>query len=269
MLRFLLLSCLYLSGGILQAPPSPKTRTLQTAALVKTAGWDQHTIHTRLFTLKAYGMPVAKTKILTVYIEGDGLAWLTEERPSDNPTPIVPTGLKMALNQKNAGAVYLARPCQFVFNQEWAGCQQRYWTQARFSSDVILAMSQAIDYLKKYYHAKKLILIGYSGGGTIAALLTAQRADVAQLITVAAVLDTHYWVQQANLTPLYGSLNPADAWKNLVSVPQIHWVGGKDTVVPKEVAFAFAERFPIAHRPKIKVVPAFDHTCCWIHLKLL
>jgi hypothetical protein len=40
-------------------------------------------------------------------------------------------------------------------------------------------------------------------------------------------------------------------------------VGGNDTVVPKEVAFAFANRFPLANKPKVKVIPTFDHICCW------
>jgi hypothetical protein len=70
-------------------------------------------------------------------------------------------------------------------------------------------------------------------------------------------------VRQQSLTPLYGSLNPADSWSNLVSIPQTHWVGGKDTVVPKEVAFAFSKRFPATKKPKIKVIPTFDHSCCW------
>jgi hypothetical protein len=63
---------------------------------------------------------------------------------------------------------------------------------------------------------------------------------------------------------LNGSLNPADEWKKLVLIPQIHWVGGKDTVVPKEVAFAFANRFPASKKPEVLVIPAFNHTCCWM-----
>ena len=83
-------------------------------------------------------------------------------------------------------------------------------------------------------------------------------------------LDIKQWTHQKSLSPLYGSLNPADEWQSLVSIPQTHWVGGKDTVVRKEVALAFAKHFPAAKKPKIIVVPAFDHVCCWasdLHLK--
>lgn len=245
--------------------PTPELRAVQAAQFAKKAGWKEHTIHTPLFTLKAYGSPVSsKTKTLTIYIEGDGLAWLSEDRPSNNPTPMVHTGLNMALHdQKNKPIAYLARPCQFVFKEAWRTCRQDYWTNLRFSSEVIHAMNQAVSYLKQDYHAQQIVLIGYSGGGTIATLLAAKRQDVIQLITVAAILDSDHWVRQEHLTPLSGSLNPADSWEKLLSIPQTHWVGGQDKVVSKEVAFAFAQRFPAANKPKINVVPGFNHVCCW------
>lgn len=262
----LILSCLYLSGCVSLTPiPSPELRALQAAQLAKNAGWKEHTIHTSLFTLKAYGYSLSnKTKILTIYIEGDGFAWLSEDSPSNNPTPMVATGLNMALqDKKNKPLVYLARPCQFVFNGAWRACRQQYWTNLRFSPEVIHAMNQAIEYLKHYYHAEQIVLIGYSGGGTIATLLSAKRQDVIQLMTVAAILDIDHWVRQENLTPLYGSLNPAEGWKQLMSIPQTHWMGGNDNVVHKEVTLAFVQRFPATNKPKINVVPGFDHTCCW------
>ena len=239
---------------------------MRAADLADKAGLKEHTIHTTLFTLKAYGSSRrSSAKVLTIYIEGDGLAWVSENSPSHNPTPRVPTGLNLAIqDQKNKPIAYLARPCQFVLKKAWRNCRQNYWTNLRFSPEVIHAMNQAVDYLKQYYHAPKIVLIGYSGGGTIATLLAARRADVVRLITVSAILDTDYWVRQENLTPLYGSLNPADEWKNLVPIPQTHWVGGKDTVVPKGVAFAFAKRFPAAKKPTIHVIPNFNHTGYWV-----
>jgi len=262
----LLLGCVYLSGCVLQTSViSPQARTVKAAFLAKKAGWYERVIHTTPFRLKTYRSKAPqKTNTITIYIEGDGLAWLSAERPSANPTPIIPTGLRMAIQDKNNNPiVYLARPCQFVLNEEWAGCRPAYWTHLRFSPEVINAMNQAVDDLKHEYHAKHIVLIGYSGGGTIAALIAARRKDVIQLTTVAAILDTEFWVRQESLTPLYGSLNPADAWKNLISIPQTHWVGGNDKVVSKDVAFAYAKRFPAEKKPKINVVSDFNHTCCW------
>jgi pimeloyl-ACP methyl ester carboxylesterase len=176
----------------------------------------------------------------------------------------------MAIHDHNHSQVaYLARPCQFLFNKEWIGCQPAYWTNLRFSPEVVIAMNEAVGDLKKYYHAKQIVLVGYSGGGTIAALIAARRTDVIQLITIAAVLDIKKWELEENLSPLYGSLNPADEWKKLVSIPQTHWAGGQDTVVPKEVAFSFANRFPMNKKPQVLVIPDFNHTCCWAEVKIL
>ena len=264
--RLSVIACLYLSGCVLSTPMvTPKVRTLHATHLATTMGWKERSIHTSLFTLKAYTpTKQKKAKVLTIYIEGDGLAWLSEDMPSDNPTPIEPLGLKIALrNQKNNQVAYLARPCQFVFQEEWRGCREIYWTNLRFSPEVIHATNEAVDYLKKYYHASNIILVGYSGGGAVATLVAARRTDVIRLITVAAMLDMNQWVHQKNLTPLDGSLNPADFEKALASIPQTHWVGGKDTIVPKEVAFAYAKHFPAANKPEIIVVPDFDHSCCW------
>ena len=267
MLKLLLiLSSLYLSGCVISTAIPPSTlRALKAAQLASKAGFKEHTIYTDLFTLKAYGSSVQKkTKILTIYIEGDGLAWISADRPSSNPTPMIPTGLNMAIHdQKNKPIAYLARPCQFVFKEEFRKCRQDYWTNLRFSPEVIQAMNQAVTYLKQYYHAQQIALIGYSGGGTIATLVAASRQDVIQLITVAAILDIDFWVKQEKLTPLSGSLNPADTWEKLSNVPQTHWIGGKDTVVSKEVAFSYTLRFPAAKKPKIKEVAGFNHTCCW------
>lgn len=263
---FILLSCLYLSACGLQTPVlSPEVRTMQAASLAKKAGWHAHTMHSSRFTLQTYRSPAPKkANRLTIYIEGDGLAWLSETMPSTNPTPIVPTGLQMAIHdQKNNPIVYLARPCQYVLKEEWAGCRQAYWTNLRFSPEVINAMNQAVDRLKNEYRAQHIVLIGYSGGGTIATLIAARRTDVIQLTTIAAILDTDFWVRHERLTPLYGSLNPADAWENLTNVPQTHWVGGKDTVAPKDVALAYGKRFPATKKPSIRVIPSFDHACCW------
>ena len=58
--------------------------------------------------------------------------------------------------------------------------------------------------------------------GTIAALLAARRGDVARLVTVASNLDVGYWTAREKLTPLQGSLDPADFAAALAGVPQVH-----------------------------------------------
>jgi hypothetical protein len=64
------------------------------------------------FVLTAYyrlGQPGAA---LSVYIEGDGLAWMSRRRLSRDPTPVDPLALDLAALDPAANVVYLARPCQ-------------------------------------------------------------------------------------------------------------------------------------------------------------
>ena len=203
-----------------------------------------------------------RLETLTIYFEGDGLAWLNSSTPSSDPTPVDPLALKLALRDTTPSA-YLARPCQFVGGEQQRNCSKKYWTSHRFSPEVIHSTNQAIDQLKRGVGATELILVGYSGGGAVAALVAAQRADVARLMTVAGNLDPRAWAAEHHLSPLSGSLNPADDWAQLQHVPQTHFVGGKDTAVGESVARAFAARFPPSLAPTIIVIPGYDHHCCW------
>lgn len=244
--------------------PSVEMRSHHATALAKTVGWHAYILHADGFAFKTYGPKPIPATTLTIYIEGDGLAWLSTDTPSTNPTPINPIGLKLAIHDKtHHPVVYLARACQYISGKNWETCRMADWTNARFSPAIIHATQQAIDALKLRYRAKKIRLVGYSGGGAIATLVAANRTDVIRLITIAGPLDTDAWTRQKNLTPLRGSLNPADAWTSLTTVKQTHWVGGNDTVIPKEVAFAYANRFPSGKKPTIKVVPTYSHACCW------
>lgn len=246
--------------------PSPVMREQNATHLAQAANWQLLTIKTPRFVLASYvPKKIEKSKTLTIYIEGDGFAWKTPTTISDNPTPINPVGLKLALSHpvQHGAAAYLARPCQYVSGMEWKTCSSSDWTNQRFSRKIIDASSEAVDKLKADAGANELTLVGYSGGGAVAALLAAQRTDVTYLVTVAGNLDTEYWVKQNKYKPLTGSLNPADQVVKLTSIEQLHFVGEDDVTVRPEVAEAYAERFPKDAKLTIKVIPGFDHFCCW------
>lgn len=257
LLMGLLTSCMHI--------PTVDERSQLAAQLAGSRGWHAIQLRTDEFILRSY-LPasVLPTPTLTVYLEGDGLAWLAADTPSFDPTPLNPLSLTLAL-QDPGPAAYLSRPCQFELAGN-ARCEQKYWTSHRFAPEVIGAVSQALDQLKQQFHARQLILVGYSGGGAIAALLAAQRQDIAGLITVAANLDHQAWTQQNQLTPLWGSLNPADSWPALQRVPQVHFVGGEDNQVGITAVQSYVARFPAAHKPRVVVVPGVDHQCCWTSL---
>lgn len=244
---------------------SPGLRRDNADQMATASGWQRMRLPAGRFVLAGYlprNIPANETT-LTIYIEGDGLAWINASLVSLDPTPLKPVGLALALRHPQGAAAYLARPCQYVKEEDAQGCSTEYWTNRRFAPEVVESTSQAVDLLKQQFQAKQLVLVGYSGGGAVAALVAARRHDVALLVTVAGNLDHQTWTKQHHATPLTGSLNPADVWEQLRDVPQLHFIGGKDEIVGREVAEAFARHFPADRRPDIRMIPDFDHTCCW------
>lgn len=260
---FLLLFLLPGLGGCLNL--SPELRRDNAEHMAAASEWQRVRLPAGRFVLAGYipGNIPADNATLTIYIEGDGLAWINASLVSLDPTPLKPVGLAMALRHPKGAAAYLARPCQYVAGVDAQGCSTQYWTTLRFAPEVVESTSQAVDLLKQQFQAKQLVLVGYSGGGAVAALVAARRHDVALLVTVAGNLDHQTWTKQHHATPLTGSLNPTEVWEQLRDIPQLHFVGGKDEIVGREVAEAFARHFPADRRPEIRVIPDFDHTCCW------
>lgn len=243
---------------------SPQLRWQHADRLASDAGWHSVPLDTKAFAMTAY-VPdkLEQAETLNVYIEGDGLAWLSRTQPSADPTPLNPVGLQLALQHAVGGAVYLARPCQYTQSDAPRNCDARYWTTHRFSPEVIDAVNDSIALLSARYRAKKLVLIGYSGGGAVALLVAARRTDVARVITVAGNLDHAAWTALHRVSPLSGSLNPADETQALSLIPQIHFVGGRDRNVPADIAASYTSKLESSRRPQIIVLPDFDHTCCW------
>jgi dienelactone hydrolase len=243
--------------------PSGTERRATAEALASQSGLQVLSLPSGQFDLMAYvpAHPRPDTR-LAIYIEGDGLAWITGSQPSRDPTPRDPVALRMALAQPAGNAAYLARPCQYV-DAENTGCAQRYWTNARFAEEVVAATDRAIEQLKARFAAKQLTLVGYSGGGAVAALVAARRRDVDRLITVAGNLDHRTWTEHHRVMPLDQSLNPSNFTHRLEGTQQWHFVGGKDRVIPPELVQGFASEFPASKRPRVLIEPDFDHRCCW------
>ncbi|PHS31637.1 MAG: alpha/beta hydrolase [Methylophaga sp.] len=228
-------------------------------------GWQSYIITTDSFNLMSYqARQFSPESILTIYIEGDGFAWRTRSIPSMDPTPINPVGLQLALNHPGgSNAVYLARPCQYVGGANAIACDKNDWTTGRFSEEVIAMSNQAVTALKAKFGASQLQLIGYSGGGAVAALIAARRSDVIRLISIAGNLDHQAWTKEKHLSPLTGSLNPVDYWRELTPIEQIHFIGGNDPIMGSFVAQSYQRHFNGEGRIQIITLPDFDHHCCW------
>ena len=254
------LLCLALAGCA-SAPALPQRRATADS-LAAARGWHTLELAQQPFPLLA-ALPrtVSASEVLTVYIEGDGLAWTSRNTPSDDPTPLEPLALQLALAQPHGAAAWLARPCQYLHP---ASCRNdRWWTEARFAPEAVQAIDQAISTLKARTGARRLVLVGYSGGGAMAALLAAQRNDVAALLTVAGNLDHQAWSRWHRTTPLAGSLNAMDAAPRLQQTPQWHFAGERDRNISPALLQAAAARLAPAGHVRVQVEPDFDHRCCW------
>lgn len=200
---------------------------------------------------------------LRIYVEGDGRAWIDTFRPSRDPTPTGTLVLLMAAQDPSPNVVYLARPCQFVGGVRARNCSPVYWSSARFAPVVIDAMDTAVTQLAARAKTDRLTLVGYSGGGAIAALVAARRADVIQLTTVAGLLDVGAWSQLADVTPLVGSLDPVDFVHKLRKIPQLHLAGSDDKIVPPAIAQSYMAELQPASAAEMVLIPDHSHGCCW------
>jgi hypothetical protein len=200
---------------------------------------------------------------LAVYLEGDGRAWVTRSRLALDPTPDDPTALRLAAADPAPNVLYLARPCQFVSRAERHGCTPSLWSEARYGSAILDAVDSAVTRARKAMAGTRIELVGYSGGGAVAALLAEGRRDVALLVTVAGNLDTAAWTTLHGVSPLALSANPADNAAALARLPQVHFVGARDEIVPAAVVQSFMARLPPDAPARLEILEDFDHECCW------
>ena len=228
----------------------------------RAAGLSLRLIDAGAFRLLSY-QRIGPGQDLVVYIEGDGLAWINRAQLSEDPTPTDPVALRLAAEDNAATVLYLARPCQFATLTETRGCDAKYWSAARYGSDVVDAINRAISEVAAGAGKSRLELVGYSGGGVIATLLAARRDDVVRVISVAANLDVAFWTDYHKASPLFQSLNPADFADRLARTPQVIFVGGRDDIVPAAVVEHYAQEFPPAASIKIVSLADDAHDCCW------
>jgi len=211
------------------------------------------------FVHAAYFKPTGGGTVLHVYIEHDGTPWRHPTTPSADPTPEDPLALAM-MSQDPAPSLYLGRPCYFGAAAQ-PPCEPVWWTHRRFSREVVDSMAAALgQFLRAHPDFDTLHLFGYSGGGVLATLLSAEFSLTRRLVTVAAPLDLDGWTRLHGYSPMTGSLDPARQPPLPATVHQLHFSGADDRVVPGNLIKPFVEMQPVAQYVEI---PGFDHRCCW------
>ena len=173
-------------------------------------------IPTRDFTLASWQKITDLSGVYKIYIEGDGYAFNAHGRTTQDPTPKGIFMRELAFEDDSPNVVYLARPCQYVKSPI---CSKRHWTTAA---------------VKQIVGDNSVILIGFSGGAQVAGLLASAKPNlnVKKIITIAGNLDHLAWTQYHNLPPLNESMNLESYRKQFAQIPQIHYVGSNDKVMP-------------------------------------
>jgi len=237
-------------------------RDLSFYKIAKSAKFEKTYLKTKYFTLAACYRFDKPGEPVNIYIEGDGNAWISRARLSNNPTPREPLVLKLASIDTNANVAYLARPGQYL-EQEKLNIDSCYWSDKRFSEEVIASMDEAVSELAKLAKTDKINLIGYSGGGAIAVLIAARRTDIVSLRTVSGNLDIEEVSRLNNVSRLTGSLNPIDFAQKIKDLPQRHFVGSKDTIVPLSIAESFVKRMGDKDYFRVTIVEGATHSSGW------
>ncbi len=203
--------------------------------------------------------PVGGSRTLHVYVEHDGTPWIGGTRVSPDPAPRTPVALEL-MGRDSGPRLFLGRPCYFEPETD-PRCTPLVWTHGRYSEEVVRSMVAALRAFLSAQPYARVVLIGYSGGGTLAWLMASGVPGTVEVVTLAANLDTDQWTSLHGYSPLRGSLNPALQPALPPAITQLHYVGSRDSNVPPAIAASFARRHPQA---RIVVVDDFDHRCCWV-----
>lgn len=229
--------------------------------MAQPAGLQRDQVQAGSFLLTSYYRMTRTDRALTVYIEGDGMAWRSRYQPSDDPTPHRALGLSLAAVDPAPNVLYLARPCQFTPMASNPRCTVAYWTEQRYAEEVVASMNAAVTHYLQRLPGQRVNLVGYSGGGALAVLIAARRSDVASLITIAGNLD-HVAVNRLHqVSAMPGSLNAIDVAPRVATIPQLHISGADDRVVPSSVARSFVAA--VGSCAQLRILDGMTHESDW------
>lgn len=222
-------------------------------------------IQTDPFQITTYSRVYKPGSEATIYIEGDGLAFISRTQPSLDPTPKNPVALHLATHDTSPNVIYIARPCHYVENIAAGPCRDaNYWGLKRFSPEALRSMDQAIDYMVKEHGLTKLHLVGFSGGGGMAILLASRRNDVVSVRTVAGNLDHNTFTELHNVSPMTGSLNPVHEAANINKIPQHHFIGEWDEIVTPSIYISYRNASRDLSCVRHSIVKGAEHSSGWV-----
>ncbi|WFP52187.1 alpha/beta hydrolase [Methylomonas sp. EFPC3] len=208
------------------------------------------------FTLRGFrNRPIPATERLHVYLEGDGRPWERGLIPAAEPTTRDSAVLPLMAGDP-APSLYLGRPC-YNGRTEDPGCSTELWTGGRYGESVVASMAQALLNFAEQNGYRELVLIGHSGGGTLALLLAERLPQTVAVITLAGNYDIDRWTDYHGYQRLQNSLNPAI--RPAGRVPEWHLLGERDTTIPPALFESGLRARPHAHVIRVDA----DHSRGW------
>jgi len=206
---------------------------------------------------------------LRIYIEGDGKPFINRTTIAHDPTPRY--GPVRALWELDFGnALYIGRPC-YLGLANLAECNAGMWTSGRYNRLIVESMQAVVE---RYSNGRPAVLIGHSGGGTLAMLVASrmsaepgrddseQSAGITAVVTLSGNLDVTGWAKLHGYSALHQSDSPADSLPLAAHIMQLHIIAGRDSKIPPYLTRNLANRLPSG---SICEVAAYDHNCCWSH----
>ena len=199
---------------------------------------EHQTEHFRhLFVQK--GLDRLDTPII-VFIDGDGRPWESRYRVAFDPTPDASLMLHW-FEQSELPSIYLGRPCYFGLDDD--ACSAYWYTHGRYGEQVVESMVQVLDSL---VNERPIILVGHSGGGTLAVLMAESLPNVIGVISVAGNLQVQNWAQHHQFSELLGSLDPEVIVPKNRQIPERHFYSEQDQQVRSEWILSYSESRPNA-----------------------
>lgn len=226
----------------------------------KGAALRQQEIMAGYFRLTVFSRIVDTNQPVNVYVDGD-IGGLAPAGPGATATPDDTLTLRLAELDPSDNVVFISRPCQF--NKQDTFCTEKQTQNTRYADLVYSSVNRALNYVLAKVPHPQLNLIGYSGGGAIAAVLAARRHDVATLRTLAGNLDPNGNGRLHGIDPENDFVDPIEVAPKLALIPQEHYVGSADASIPPELTENFVDSIGLSYCAKVTTIPDATHKTGW------
>lgn len=209
------------------------------------------------FVLAAFYRPAEPGgKRLHVYLEGDGRPWEQGLIAAADPTTRASVMLPL-MAMDGEPSLYLGRPC-YNGHAGDPGCDAALWTGARYGEKVITVLAEALQDFCRRYGYREWLLVGHSGGGSLAMLLAKRLPQTRALVTLAGNYDIDAWSDYHGYQRLSGSINPAAGVNN--GIPEWHFLAEHDRNIPPSLFF---QALKSRKNSRVEIIPGIDHGNGW------